>query len=241
MFVINFFFLLLAIISCLCARWFGEETAIKLNLIFLLVVLILNGFIFYESALGFVTEVPLFNWFNLMDVTVGFSFFYDFLSSSMLFLVVFISFFVHIYSYSYMDNDPGKARFFCYLSLFTFFMALLVVSSSFVQFFFAWEGVGITSYLLINFWFTRYEANRAALKALIINRFGDFGLYTGILFILVFFKTNSLMALNCLSYSFENFFVYFKIFGFDIPSYSFIAFFIFLGVVGKSAQLGLHT
>ena len=138
-----------------------------------------------------------------------------------------------------MDADPSKVRFFCYLSLFTGFMSLLIVSDSLVQLFFAWEGVGITSYLLINFWYTRYEANRAALKAVFINRFGDFGLYTGLILFLVNFKTQSISTINAMSFQWgENVII---VLGYNLDLLTFISFFIFLGVVGKSAQLGLHT
>jgi NADH-quinone oxidoreductase subunit L len=110
---------------------------IKLNLAFLGLFVILNGLIFYEAILGSVLEVKLFSWILLSDLHVTFSFFYDFLSSSMLFLVSFISLLVHVYSYSYMDHDPSKVRFFFFLSIFTFFMSLLVVSDSLIQLFFA--------------------------------------------------------------------------------------------------------
>lgn len=96
--------------------------------------------------------------------------------------------------------------------------------------------------MLINFWYTRYEANRAALKAIFINRFGDFGLYTGILLIVIFFKTSSISSINCLFSADEisvNYFITFL--GNEIKLVPFIAAFLFLGVVGKSAQLGLHT
>ena len=175
MYLLSFYFLMAAIIICLFGRLLGKEITIKMNLVFLFFSLIINFFIFYECVLGSVVEVKLFSWIVLSELSVDFTFLYDFLSSSMLFLVTFISFVVHVYSYNYMDHDPSKIRFFCYLSFFTTFMCLLVVSDSLVQVFFAWEGVGISSYLLINFWYTRYEANRAALKAVFVNRFGDFG------------------------------------------------------------------
>jgi len=94
---------------------------------------------------------------------------------------------------------------------------------------------------LINFWYTRYEANRAALKAVFVNRFGDFGLYTGIILFLVFFKTQSISTINSVSFGFQHEALNFVILGFSFDMMSFISFFIFLGVVGKSAQLGLHT
>lgn len=93
--------------------------------------------------------------------------------------------------------------------------------------------------MLINFWYTRYEANRAAMKAVFVNRFGDFGLYTGIILFLVYFKTQSISAINALSCDLAYDSITFM--GYNFNTLSFISFFIFLGVVGKSAQLGLHT
>ena len=94
----------------------------------------------------------------------------------MLVLVTSVSFFVHLFSTSYMDGDPHLPRFMSYLSLFTFFMIILVTSNNLVQLFIGWEGVGLCSYLLIGFWYTRIQANKSAIKAMIINKVGDIGL-----------------------------------------------------------------
>ena len=94
----------------------------------------------------------------------------------MLIVVTSISSLVHLYSIGYMDEDPHVPRFMAYLSLFTFFMLILVTGDNFIQMFIGWEGVGLSSYLLINYWFTRLQANKAAMKAMIVNRIGDFGL-----------------------------------------------------------------
>jgi NADH:ubiquinone oxidoreductase subunit 5 (subunit L)/multisubunit Na+/H+ antiporter MnhA subunit len=91
-------------------------------------------------------------------------------------IVTFISSLVHLYSTEYMEFDPHLPRFMSYLSLFTFFMLILVTANNFLQMFVGWEGVGLSSYLLINFWFTRIQANKAAIKAMLINRVGDFAL-----------------------------------------------------------------
>ena len=152
-------------------------------------------------------------------------------------LVLFISFLVHYYASNYMENDPCKIRFFFYLSLFTFFMSLMVLSNSLLQFFFSWEGVGLASYLLINFWFTRIEANRAAMKAMIVNRFGDFGLYLAILLIFSYCKLNTFSNLNFVSQLLQKI----TLFGWEFSIAEVLAALFFLAVVGKSAQLGLHT
>ena len=98
----------------------------------------------------------------------------------MLVVVTSVSALVHIYSIGYMSHDPHKPRFMAYLSLFTFAMLMLVTSDNFIQLFFGWEGVGLCSYLLISFWYTRIQANKAALKAMIVNRVGDLSLALGI-------------------------------------------------------------
>lgn len=92
----------------------------------------------------------------------------------MLIVVTFISTLVHLYSVEYMAHDPHLVRFMSYLSLFTFFMLVLITANNFFQLFVGWEGVGLCSYLLINFWFTRIQANKAAIKAMLVNRVGDF-------------------------------------------------------------------
>lgn len=137
MYILNFYCLLVSILICLFGRYVGKNLAIRLNLVFLLFSLIISGLLFYECIMGSVVEVTLFTWISLVGFCIKFSFFYDFLSTSMLFLVVLISFLVHVFSFNYMDADPFKLRFFCYLSLFTMFMCLLVVSDSLLQFFFA--------------------------------------------------------------------------------------------------------
>lgn len=107
----------------------------------------------------------------------------------MLVVVVSISTLVHVYSSSYMEHDPHLPRFMSYLSLFTFFMLILVTADNFVQMFLGWEGVGFCSYLLINFWYTRLQANKAAIKAMLVNRVSDFALVLGLLTIFLNLKS----------------------------------------------------
>jgi NADH:ubiquinone oxidoreductase subunit 5 (subunit L)/multisubunit Na+/H+ antiporter MnhA subunit len=158
----------------------------------------------------------------------------------MLLLVVFVSLLVHVYSMDYMAGDPHIVRFLGYLSLFTFFMLMLITSGSFVQLFLGWEGVGLSSYLLINFWYTRVQANKSAMKAIIVNRFGDFGIYFSLLIMFFYFKSFDFGVVFNLVYMAnlqpDLFFM-----GFNLNRIDFIVFFLFLGAIGKSAQLGLHT
>lgn len=136
---------------------------------------------------------------------------------------------VHLYSCAYMYTDPFLARFMSYLSLFTFFMLLLVSSGNLLVLFFGWEGVGLCSYLLIGFWYTRAQAGKAATKAFVINKIGDLFLLTGIGSTFMVFHTLDFSAIGAIvSYLPE-----------DIVEV--ISALFFIGAVGKSAQVGLHT
>ena len=183
--------------------------------------------------------IKLYPWIDseLFDCSWGFLF--DSLTVSMCFLVTCISSLVHLYSTSYMSHDPHQPRFMSYLSLFTFFMLMLVTSDNFIQLFFGWEGVGLCSYLLINFWFTRLQANKSAIKAMVINRVGDFGLALGIFSIFLSFKTVDYSVVFSLIPYFLNVSILFC--GCSFNLITFIGLFLFIGAVGKSAQLGLHT
>lgn len=152
----------------------------------------------------------------------------------MLIVVTSVSVLVHIYSIGYMYGDPHIPRFMSYLSLFTFLMVVLVTSDNYVQLFIGWEGVGLCSYLLINFWLTRIKANKAAMKAMLINRIGDIGLVLAMIKIiqqfgaLEFSTLYSIMTLTSAGYI-------------NKGEITIICILLFLGAVGKSAQLGLHS
>ena len=149
----------------------------------------------------------------------------------MLIVITGVSALVHIYSTGYMAGDPHIPRFMSYLSLFTFLMIVLVTSDNYVQLFIGWEGVGLCSYLLINFWLTRIKANKAAMKAMLINRVGDIGL---VLAMLMIFKEFGGLDFSTI-YSLLASPVVYK------ENITIICILLFLGAVGKSAQLGLHT
>ena len=159
-------------------------------------------------------------------------FFCDPLTSIMLVVITTISFLVHLYSIEYIKEDPHVSRFMGYISLFTFFMLVLVTGNNFFQLFFGWEGVGMCSFFLINFWFTRLQANKAAIKAMLVNRVGDFFLFLGILFI---YKETCSVAFTCV-FSFSEEFLSEEVFFYKLGNL-----FLFLGAMGKSAQLGFHS
>jgi NADH-ubiquinone oxidoreductase chain 5 len=201
----------------------------------------LSFYAFYHVGLGgapLTIDGPL--WIKSGLFSVRWSFLFDSLSVTMLVVVNTISALVHLYSTSYMEEDPHIVRFMSYLSLFTFFMLILVTADNFLQLFLGWEGVGLCSYLLISFWYTRVQANKAALKAMIINRIGDYSLLLSI--VLIFFTFRSLDYSTV--FVLVPFFVEKKIILFQLHHFkviNLISFLLFVGSVGKSAQLGLHT
>lgn len=195
---------------------------------------------FYEVALvGCFTYVKLAIWISSEVLHVDWGFMFDSLTVSMCVVVTFISFLVHLYSVEYMSHDPHLPRFMCYLSLFTFFMLILVTADNFLQMFVGWEGVGLCSYLLINFWFTRIQANKAAIKAMLLNRIGDFSLLISIFLIFVNYKSVDYATVAALTPFFQADFVNFLSFKMNILTI--IGLFMFIGATGKSAQLILHT
>ncbi len=166
-------------------------------------------------------------------------FLFDSLTVIMLCIVTSISTLVHLYSTEYMSQDPHLSRFMSYLSLFTFFMLILVTADNFIQMFVGWEGVGFCSYLLINFWFTRIQANKSAIKAMLINRISDFAIVLGFSLIFKYFKTLDYTTVFTLAPLYLNFKIIFLNIEFNLLNT--ICFLILLGAMGKSAQIILHT
>lgn len=197
-------------------------------------------FLLYKVIyLGISYKLTLFVWINSDFLSVNWSFLFDSLTVVMLFVITFISSLVHLYSLEYMESDPHLNRFMSYLSLFTFFMLILVTADNFLQMFVGWEGVGLSSYLLINFWYTRIQANKSAIKAMLVNRVGDFFILLGLF--LIFFVFNSLeydiifnLAPKLVTQKIT--FLSFSFYYLDL-----ITLFLFFGAMGKSAQIGLHT
>lgn len=201
---------------------------------------ILSYLAFFEVGLNNTSiYINIYVWFSSGLNVVNAGLLFDNLTVTMLIVITTISSLVHLYSISYMSMDPHLPRFMCYLSIFTFFMLILVTANNLVQMFLGWEGVGLASYLLINFWFTRLAANQSALKALIINRVGDFGLLLAILFIYYLFKSLDYTIIFMSVPLFSDYYYYF--FDYKIHSITLIGILLFIGAVGKSAQLGLHT
>ncbi|MFV9875963.1 MAG: NADH-quinone oxidoreductase subunit L [Rickettsiales endosymbiont of Dermacentor nuttalli] len=183
--------------------------------------------------------VELFRWIEINELIVNWALKIDSLTALMLVVVNIVSFLVHIYSVGYIHDGPHKPRFMSYLSLFTFFMLMLVTSDNFLQLFLGWEGVGLCSYLLIGFWYRKNSANLAAMKAFIVNRVGDFGFILGIFSIYLVF--NSLQFDQVFKLVSEYSYKTFNILGYNISAIEITCMLLFIGCMGKSAQLGLHV
>lgn len=184
---------------------------------------------FYFISHSYCLTVDLWTWTDLLGFPIYFGLRYDSLTAIMFVVVAGISSLVHLYSSVYMFSDPFLSRFMSYLSLFSFFMLLLVSSGNMLVLFMGWEGVGLCSYLLIGFWHTRVQAGKAATKAFIINKVGDLFLLSGISFMFVLFHSLDFAVVSTLAP-----FV-------DEGVIELITTMFFLGAVGKSAQIGLHT
>jgi NADH-quinone oxidoreductase subunit L len=189
-----------------------------------------------------VLKVEVMRWIQVGEMDLRWVLRVDTLTAIMLVVVNTVSSLVHVYSIGYMEEDPHRSRFFAYLSLFTFAMLMLVTADNFLQMFFGWEGVGLASYLLIGFWYTRPSANAAAMKAFVVNRVGDFGFLLGIF--------GSFLVLGHLD--FDSAFAAVGAFsttglpviqflGWQVDAMTVICLLLFMGAMGKSAQFLLHT
>ena len=187
-----------------------------------------------------VLNQSIYTWMTIGELKFELGFLIDNLTASMMFVVSFVSLMVHIYTIGYMKNDPGYHRFFTYISLFTFSMLSLLMANNFLQLFFGWEAVGVMSYLLIGFWYTKQSAIKANFKAFIINRVGDFSLLLGIAllfvnlgtldYILIFNEAESLSNIPITNTSSSN-----------ISTITLSCLLLFGGAMGKSAQMPLHV
>ncbi len=205
---------------------------------------LLSVLVCVEVANGRVLDIPLYTWATSGDLIIGIGLYIDQLTAAMLLLVTVVSGLVHIYTIGYMRGDPGYARFFGNIALFTFSMLMLVMSDNFLQLFVFWEAVGLCSYLLIGHWYERHAARAAATKAFIVNRIGDFGFLLGILLVCVVFGT--LQYQPVFSGVAAHAGVTVDLLGavgggWDVSALTLICLLLFVGAVGKSAQVPLHV
>jgi NADH-quinone oxidoreductase subunit L len=215
---------------------------------------LLSILVFVDVALGGNSQtIHLATWMSVGAFDISWAIKLDTLSAVMLIVVNFVSALVHVYSWGYMSHDPHKARFFSYLSLFTFAMLALVTSDNFLQMFFGWEGVGLASYLLIGFWYKKKSANDAAIKAFVTNRVGDFGFALGIMALFAVFGSvgfedvfeilhnNGMVTVAGSDVAVHVQDATLGFGGMEFNAIELIAFLLFVGAMGKSAQFFLHV
>ena len=219
----------------------GSQPAELITSGFLVVAALLSWVAFFTFWVGGAApeRIPVLNWFASGTLAVDWALHIDTLTVVMLVVVNTVSALVHIYSIGYMAHDPYRPRFFAYLSMFTFAMLALVTSDNLVQLFFGWEGVGLASYLLIGFWYTRPAANAAAIKAFVVNRVGDFGFSLGIFGVFFLFKSVDYETIFANAPSVAGTTMHFLSWDFD--ALTVLCVLLFVGAMGKSAQFLLHV
>lgn len=226
-----------AIVAGLWGNRLGRTATHRITILGVLIAFLASVAIFFDVHNGNTFNGPLYTWGTSDGLTFEVGFLIDSLTVTMMLVVTFVSLMVHIYTIGYMAEDPGYCRFFSYISLFTFSMLMLVMSNNFLQLFFGWEAVGLVSYLLIGFWYTRPTAIYANLKAFLVNRVGDFGFLLGIGLIAAYAGT--------LDYA-ETFAQAEKLATMNEavtgwPLITAICIALFIGAMGKSAQVPLHV
>ncbi len=201
---------------------------------------VLSAIVLNDAMTAPAYNATVYTWLTSGTFTFEVGFLIDRLSAMMMVVVTFVSLMVHIYTIGYMHEDKGYARFFSYISLFTFAMLMLVMSNNFMQLFFGWEAVGLVSYLLIGFWYTRPTAIYANLKAFLVNRVGDFGFLLGIGMVLYYFGSLDYATVFKLAPEFATHTVYiFPNVPWSLMTVTCIL--LFIGAMGKSAQVPLHV
>jgi NADH-quinone oxidoreductase subunit L len=229
-----------AIIAGLFGRQIGDRGAQLVTCGLLGLSALLSLVVFQDVVIaGNVHVTELFTWIDSGSFELSWALKVDELTAVMLSVVTVVSCMIHIYSIGYMAHDKSIPRFFSYLSLFTFFMLMLVSADNFVQMFFGWEGVGLLSYLLIGFWYERPSACAAAIKAFLVNRVGDVGFALGIMGAFVLFGAVGFDQVFAAVPEFAE--ARFTFVGIEGHALTIICILLFIGAMGKSAQIGLHT
>jgi len=232
--------LLGAIIAGLFGKAIGRAGAHWVTILSVLVSFVCSCVVFADVLNGNTFNGPVYTWITMGDTPISIGFLVDRLSALMMVVVTFVSLMVHIYTIGYMADDPGYQRFFSYISLFTFSMLMLVMANNFLQLFFGWEAVGVVSYFLIGFWYTRESAIYANLKAFLVNRVGDFGFIIGIGLVLAYFGTLDYQSVFDRADDLGGTMVGI------VPGHPWllmtvICICLFIGAMGKSAQFPLHV
>jgi len=229
------------LINGLFGRRYIKESAHYIAIAGVIISFLISVVVFFKVMGGYSLNAVVYEWVIAGDVKIPFGILVDGLTAYMLIVVTFVSTMVHIYSVGYMHKDPGYWRFFTYLSIFTFSMLILVLGNNFFMLFVGWELVGLSSYLLIGFWFEKKSAADANKKAFVVNRIGDFGFYIGLLLVIITFRSlNYSDAFNIEAIeSIKG--ATFNVFGIDLSLIDLMTFGLFCGAIGKSAQFPLHV
>jgi NADH-quinone oxidoreductase subunit L len=234
--------LMAAVIAGLFGKAIGKAGAHGVTILAVGISCVLSFYVLYRILFEGLAPYngTVYTWLVSDGVHMEVGFLIDRLSAMMMVVVTFVSLMVHIYTIGYMDEDPGYQRFFSYISLFTFSMLMLVMSNNFVQLFFGWEAVGVVSYLLIGFWYTRPSAIFANLKAFLVNRVGDFGFVLGIAAVLRY--TGSLDYSTVFEHAGQIAAAQIHVSSTVVwPAITFTCICLFIGAMGKSAQVPLHV
>jgi NADH-quinone oxidoreductase subunit L len=230
-----------AILAGLFGKKIGRSGAHWATILGVAIAFVLSAGVFHDviqNGNRFNGEV--YTWAVSGGIPLSVGFLIDPLTAMMMVVVTFVSLMVHIYTIGYMHDDPGYQRFFSYIALFTFSMLMLVMSNNFLQLFFGWEAVGLVSYLLIGFWYTRDSAIFANLKAFLVNRVGDFGFLLGIAAIYMYFGTLDYRAVFAIAPGYASTLIQI-VPGMDWSLMTVICILLFIGAMGKSAQVPLHV
>ena len=229
-----------ALVAGVFGQAIGRRGAHWITIAGMLVSTLAAAAVFRDVLDGNIYDGPVYTWLTSGNFRFEFGFLIDRLSATMMLVVAFVSLMVHVYTIGYMADDPGYQRFFSYISLFTFFMLMLVSANNFLQLFFGWEGVGLMSYLLIGFWYQRPSATYAQLKAFLVNRVGDFGFLLGIALVLMYFGTldYSTVFRNAPTLGANTIEI---LPGATWSLMTVICLLLFVGAMGKSAQFPLHV
>jgi NADH-quinone oxidoreductase subunit L len=229
-----------ALIAGLFGRFIGPVWSHRATIALVFVSLLASIAIFLDVLEGNSYNGSVYTWLITGDTKFEIGFLIDQLSATMMVVVSLVSLMVHIYTIGYMHDDPGYQRFFSYISLFTFSMMMLVMSNNFLQLFFGWEAVGLVSYLLIGFWYTRPTAIYANMKAFLVNRVGDFGFLLGIAMVLMYFGTLDYASVFVQAPGIADEKIEI-ISGMSWMVITVICILLFIGAMGKSAQFPLHV
>ena len=229
-----------AILAGLFGKAIGRIWSHRVTILGVLISFLLSCYVLADVLKGNTFNGAVYTWITSGDAKLSIGFLVDRLSTLMMVVVTFVSLMVHVYTIGYMADDPGYQRFFGYISLFTFSMLLLVMANNFLQLFFGWEAVGVVSYFLIGFWYTRPSAIYANLKAFLVNRVGDFGFILGIALVLVHFGTLDYAKVFAGAPAAAGTTI--EVFGgHPWMLLSVVCICLFVGAMGKSAQFPLHV